>query len=112
MTSNLLLVLGPLAGLSVARVFGPWRSLSALAASALGQLVVFYGYILWQRVELTRPIVGSAGTGRMVVSITPTLGGRLMVVGMLFVIAAIVAALALGIQALASRLAGGPPPAV
>ena len=110
MSSNLLLVLGPLAGLCVARVFGPWRPLPALAAAGLGQFVVFYGFILWQQYKITHPTV-SADSAWIVLRTTPTLGGRLMAITLLFVIAAVIAALALGAQALASRLSDDSPPA-
>jgi hypothetical protein len=112
MTSNLLLVLGPLGGLFVARLFGPWRPLRALAAAAIGQFVVFYSYPYWQQYRMTHPTVGSGSSIRGVAQITPTLGGRLTAITALFMIAAMVAALALGAQALAARLSNDPPPAV
>jgi hypothetical protein len=112
MNSNLLLIIGPLIGLSVARMFGPWRLLPALAAAALGQIVVFCGYGLWQQFKFTHRKVASANSAWIVARATPTLGGRLTAITVLLVIAALIAALALGAQALASRLSNGPPPAI
>lgn len=112
MTGNLLLVVGPLIGLAILRIFGRWRPLPAFAAAAVCQLVVFCGYALWQQYRRTHPGVRSSAGVSGVAHITPTLSGRLTAVAALLVIAAMVAALMLWLQAVAARGSSGPPPAV
>jgi hypothetical protein len=114
MKSNLLLFVGPLVGLLIARLRGPWRPLSALAAAAVGQLVLFGAYALWQRHRAMRLLAAPPAGHAMVLmarATHPTLGGRLLALSLLLLIAAVVTVLCLGVQFLVMRLSDGPPPA-
>ena len=111
--SNLMLVLGPVLALVLARLFGPLRVLPALGAAVVGQIVVFGGYAAWHHVEATRALEGRAGTEWVAVGrMEPTFGGRLAAAMLLVAIAAGIAALALAVQYLIARASGDLPPAV
>jgi hypothetical protein len=104
MNDNLMLVLGPVLALAVARLFGPLRVLPALGAAVVGQIVVFGGYATWRHVRATRALEGRAGTERVAVAwVEPTFGGRLVAITLLVGIAAAIAVLALAVQYLIAR---------
>ena len=113
MNSNLMLVLGPVLALALARLFGPLRVLPALGAAVAGQIVVFGGYVAWGYVQTTRALEGRAGTERVAVGwMEPTFGSRLAATMLLVGIAAAIAVLALAVQYLVARASGELPPTV
>ena len=104
MISNLMLVLGPVLALALARLFGPLRVLPAIGAAVAGQIVVFGGYAAWKYVQATRALEGKAGTEWVAVGrMEPTFGGRLAAAMLLVGIAAGIAVLALAVQYLRAR---------
>lgn len=102
--ANLMLVLGPILALAVARLFGPLRVFHALGVAIAGQIVVFGGYATWRYFDAMRVLARSAGEGPvMVARMEPTLGGRLIAIGFVSMIAIVIALLALGVQFVVSR---------
>ena len=113
MSSNLLLVAGPILGLADLRAFGPVRPLPALATAVGCQILVFYGYAYWWRPRIEPLLSAHSGDSpRMLATYQPTLSGRLMVLGSLVAIAGVLTAIFLAVQFVASRGATDPPPAV
>jgi len=112
MSSNLLLVIGPVIGLLAARLFGPWRPLTAVVAAAVGQLGLFWATMLWAQHRAMRILAAPpAGRDMMLVARAPhpPLGGRVLAVGVLVLIAGVVAMLVVGAQFLVMRKPGNPP---
>lgn len=106
MNSNLLLVVGPGIGLLVARLFGPWRLLTAFAAAVVGQLVFFGASILWRHYRAMHLLAAQPAGRDMMLwarSTHPTTSGRLLALGLLLLIAGVVTVLCFGAQFLATR---------
>jgi hypothetical protein len=97
MTTIITLVLGPTLALLVLRFWGPVRLGAAIAAAVAGQALAFTAYAVWQRVRLhTAPVVFYLPN--------PTVGGRLMAIGVLLMIAILVATVFMGVQFALGRL--------
>ena len=82
MTPIIALVLGPTLALVVRRFWGPLQPSRAIALAVGGQALAFIAYAVWDRVRLhTAPVVFYLPN--------PTVGGRLMAIGLLLIIAII-----------------------
>ena len=110
---NLVLLVGPALGLAVARFFGPVRTVAAIMFAILGQIIVCGGYVAWQYARVQHMLANpSEGQAVFLLPGQPTLGGRLLVVAGLVLIATVVAVLFLGVQYLLARLVADPSAAV
>ena len=97
MTSIIALILGPTLALLVLRFWGPVQPGRAIAAAVGGQALAFTAYAVWERSRLhTAPVVFYLPN--------PTVGGRLMAIGLLLLIAILVATVFMGVQFALGRL--------
>lgn len=104
MRSTLPLLLGPVLGLLIARLFGPWRPVSALMSAIVGELALFGAYNAWQEHRIARLMAFPPHRDMLLFAKAhPTPAGELFGLSVLVAIAAIVAAIFLGAQRVASR---------
>ena len=97
MISIIGLVLGPTLALVVLRLWGPVQPRTAIAAAVGGQALALTAYAVWERSRLhTAPVVFYLPN--------PTVSGRLWAIGLLLIIAVLVATVFMGVQFVLGRL--------
>jgi transcription antitermination factor NusA-like protein len=103
--ANMMLVLGPILGLALVRLWGPVRQLSALVVAVAGQVVWFGGYMIWQRVRIAKLLASPGARGfAVLVNPYPRTVRRVMWLAVLVLIATVVAGVFMGLQLLIGHL--------